>query len=133
MKQQNVLCLILCILFCCCACDTYSVTKQYPWYIAEEWYCEEIDMTMSFSTRENGRLSGDVVSYLSWKGQKIKVFVGFQASNIGFLVEDSQNVALRTVLDGTWSYVGNKMVITNFGESLFEGEVDSLTFIPICE
>lgn len=135
----------LCIILCLCLVfsfilflalignyDLKDSLKRYPWYRAERWYCEEIDMTIQYTYNEDGNLTGIEYSYLVVDGKTYRVGIGFQSSAIGFHIDADGDDIWEKILDGSWAYRQGNMVIQISEESIFGGQYTELVFVP-CE
>lgn len=128
MKRIFTFTVILILLFIC-GCDAYTAAERYPWYRAENWYCQEIDMMISYSYDEEGRLTECPPSRVVWNDQTYDIIVGFNSDAVWFTARES-NDSPRRVLNGTWVYRDGNLVIQNFEEELFGGAIKELVFIP---
>ena len=68
--------------------------RTFPWYLAEKWYCEEIDMTLAYTMHEDGYLIDSPNSMLTVGGKQYDVFAGFYGTNlVSFRIsEDGNNI-----------------------------------------
>lgn len=128
--MRRMMALILVVVICFCGCDTYGMANYYPWDKAEEWYCEEIDMRISFTYDENGSLTGCPPSTLVWNNQVYSIEVGLMSCNVGFDCDVNGDGTLEFILDGTWSYRDGNWVISIISDEFFEGAFTELVFIP---
>lgn len=112
--------------------DLNHSLNRYPWYRAERWYCEEIDMTIQFQYNEEGNYIGGEYSQLVVDGKTYEVGIGFQSSAIGFHIDEDGDDIWEGILDGTWGYQQENMVIRIGTESIFDGKYSELVFVP-CE
>lgn len=112
--------------------DLNDSLKRYPWYRAERWYCEEIDMTILYKYNADGNYIGSEYSHLEVDGKTYKVGIGFQASAIGFYVDEDGDDVWEGILDGSWAYQQGNMVVQIREESIFDGQYTELVFVP-CE
>lgn len=132
-KMGKNLRLAFIVIIACMLCGCYGLNnsgKQYPWTRAECWYCKEIVMTIRFSVDESGDITEAPYSQLAIGGMICEVGIGFQGNGIGFLLDlDGDGIAER-ILDGTWSYRGENMVIQVNEESIFSEQYKELIFMP---
>ena len=118
--------IITCIL---CGCySPYDTFKQYPWYRAECWHCEEIDMTICFSVDEHGNLLHSPNSLLTIGDATYDVEIEFQHNSIGFFSDLDGDGIPESILSGTWVCRGEQMVITISEDSVLDGKYSELTF-----
>ena len=124
-----ILAIIVVGIFCGCY-GPHDPVKPYPWYRAEYWYCEEIDMTIRFSVDKKGNLTAPTNSQLISGDMVYDVGIGFQHDSVGFMCDlDGDGIAER-ILDGTWIDRGENMVIQIQEETIFSGKYTELIFVP---
>ena len=128
-KYCCFLCL-LAVLIGLVGCDTYAMVEYYPWFRADAWYCEEIDMVMTFKLDQDGDLMENPESQLLVNGESMNVGVGFMASNISFFSEPDENNVSKVLMDGTWEYKGGNVVVTILKDELFSGQYSQLVYVP---
>lgn len=129
-KFLNLISTIIVVGICCGCYGSRDPVKPYPWYRADCWYCEEIDMTIRFSVDKHGNIAGSTNSQLISGDMMIDVGIGFQHDSVGFLSDlDGDGMAER-ILDGTWIYRGENMVIQIQEDAIFSGEYTELIFVP---
>lgn len=118
--------MIACI-FCGCY-SPYDTFERYPWYRAECWYCEAIDMTIRFPVDEHGNLLRSTNSRLTIGGVICDVEIEFQHNSIGFFCDLEGDGEYERVVSGTWSCWGEEMVITIHEDSIWDGQYSELVF-----
>ena len=119
--------IIIACMFCGCY-SPYETFKQYPWYRAECWYCEEIDMTIRFSVDEDGMLIESPSNRLAIGGIMHDIDIVFQHKSIGFFCDLDGDGKTEEILGGTWACWGEQMVITISEESVWDGQYTELVF-----
>lgn len=100
--------------------------REYPQEKAAHWVCEEPHFEIHFA--------GEVTeSFLEWRGEKIRVFVGMRADYFDVFLQtkpvdplEQENILLR----GTWKYVKGKMVVRIDEDNIFNGAYSELVFVP---
>lgn len=105
--------------------------RTFPWYLAEKWYCEEIDMTLAYTMHEDGYLIDSPNSMLTVGGKQYDVFAGFYGTNlVSFRISEDGNNIKESGLRGVWHYRFGKLVIRILEESIFDGQYTELVFVP---
>lgn len=131
MKKIAIIILITVFLSMIGGCyDPYLSFNRYPWYLSEEWYCAEIDMTIFFSFDEKGDLMPAEPCQLTIGDIVYDVNVGFQHNAIGFSVDENKDGIYEIVLDGTWMYRDGNLVVQIYEERIFSGQYSELIFVP---
>lgn len=129
--MRKFLMLVAVIIIACIFCGCYSpydTFKQYPWYHAECWYCEEIDMTIRFSVYEDGILLESPNSRLAIGDMMHDIEIEFQHKSVGFFCDLDGDGLSEEILNGTWVCWGEQMVITIYEESIWDGQYAELVF-----
>ena len=136
MKRKLFLVLLVLVIFLT-GCDTYAMFDRYPWDRAEQWYCEEIDLTITYTYREDGSLLGSGTLPWVWNGQTYyNMNISFGPGYFAFDTPDETHVSTdgtikaKVHLSGSWEYQGKKLILTISEDNLFGGEFAELVFIP---
>ena len=130
MKKIRLLAILLILCTALAACDTYGMWKRYPWYKADQWYCEEIDFEIVFPRGENDRLLPGPITPLEWDGKTYNVSIGFMAGTISFCIDEDGDGVVTGILEGRWKYEGKNMVVYDFEGSIFGDAFTELIFVP---
>lgn len=126
-KRALFIAIITLLILTFVGCDTES--GNYPNDKAIQWYCEEIDMTVRFQTKEDkGTYNG---SPWEWNGETYNVHVGFLAST-AYFGADLGKGGLEDLWSSTWEYDGDNFVVTiKVDENdIFGGTISKLVFVP---
>ena len=129
--KRKIQALILSIVLMLTGCTyLYHINTIYPWSRAEIWHCEEIEMTIHFSLDESGKLTGETYSRFKLDGSLYDVRIGFQQSAIGLMCDLDGDGVFERILDATWAYKGENMVIEINEGDIFYGQYSELVFVP---
>lgn len=136
MKKRLLLVLLVLVVFLT-GCDTYAMFDRYPWDKADQWYCEEIDLTITFAYKEDGSLLGCGTLPWDWNGQTYyNMGVGFGPGHFVFDTPDETRVSTngtvmaKVHLSGLWKYQGKNLILTITEDELFDGKYTELVFVP---
>jgi len=113
-------------------CRFFLATPE-PWLQAQNWYCEEINMTIQFDVDEKGNLTDKSIGRLIVNDEVFEVAIGTRKSVIGFLADENHDGFWDLVLDGSWKYDQGILVIQIAQESIFGGKYTELEFVPVTE
>ena len=134
MKRIKIVLFILLVVFIFSSCyDPGIAFKRYPWYKADTWYCEEIDMTIQFEFDEDGSIQGGTLAQLTVDNVIHTVSVAFRSNIIAFGIQKGDADSYKTCMDGTWYYRNGNLVVEVHSESILNGKYTELIFSPRLE
>lgn len=132
MKKVRTAIILSVLVFFLSSCYDPGITfEKYPWYKAETWHCQEIDMTMHFELDENGSITAGTYSQLTVDGVTHSVAVAFHASTIAFMVFEDGEPTNEKGLDGSYFYRDGNLVVKVNSESILNGKYTELMFFPV--
>ena len=132
MKKSKVIYILFIIVFILSSCYDPRITfKSYPWYKADTWYCEEIDMTIKYEFDENRKRTGATFSELTIDGVTHSVAVVFHSGTILFLAYEDGERLKEKDLDGSWCYREGNLVVEVNSENILNGKYSELVFVPV--
>lgn len=109
--------------------NAFDFLNRYPWDKADAWHCKEIDVTIQFSYDENGEFTKANVSEFIWDEKVYVLDVFFQANAIVFTSDVNGDGLKEGIIDGTWHYEGDTLVI-QVKKSLLDSFYSDLVFVP---
>ena len=121
MKRIIGVLLLVCLLSGC--------SMEFPWEVADVWYCGELDLTVTFSEQKTGRILTEI-SPLIWDGNNYNAHIGF--TNLYFCIShdpDNEGV-LEPIVQGRWHYENGNLVLTDFDDPNFFDPYTELFFVP---
>lgn len=131
-------CCTLCVLFLLVSlvgCDTYEISKSYPYHQSRVWYCEEIDFEILYTYSDDGFLLSQAYP-LVWNGVHYSVYVSFFANYFEMYIGNDAATATTnvscTVLSGIWSYRDKCVVVEISEDNIFDNTYEELVFSPSC-
>lgn len=121
--MKKVISLVL-LVFLLGGCSTV-----YPWEKAHIWYCDELDLTLTFTKDSSGCITTDVTP-LNWKGETYDATIGISKCSIGFIYDPEGSGAGIILVSGRWFYEDGNLILTDFDDPLFFEPYSELVFVP---
>ena len=88
-------------------------------------------MTICFSVDEQGNIMGPTNSNLVVGDMMCDVGIAFQHDAIGFFCDLDGDGVPERILNGTWTYKGQMLIIVIQEEVIWGGQFTELVFLPI--
>lgn len=104
-------------------------STDYPWERANVWYCEELDLILTFTEEPTGVIITDITP-LIWMGQTYDASIGFSKCGFGFIHDPDDDGVSEIIVSGSWFYEKGNLIFTDFGDSEFFNPYEKLVFVP---
>ena len=129
MKRKLVVTILILISILLYACTWQGLFSLYPEDISHAWYCEELDITITYLYDENGKFTGIEPLILNWKGETHTLYLGMLGNSYALGTETGRGTLVEQI-SGTWDYRGDDLVLYIDEDLILGGAFDELVFVP---
>lgn len=122
--------LVLLLAFVVSWCIYAKRSRNYPYYVANTWQCNDPPFTLTYGKDEYGRLTK--FAELEWDNETIEVEIGFLMRECTAFPAGRDILAHSDRLfTGTWRYRNGDFVITIHEDFIFGNQYKELVFSPV--
>ena len=109
-------------------CNNASQSRNYPFYVASRWQCNDPNFTLSYENENNDLFTSYEV--LEWENELIKVNICFLMWEYEVFPVGSSDYSNR-LFSGTWKYRNGDFVLTVEEDFIFNNKYHELVFSPV--